>query len=397
MDPRKSTAVPPTCAKVTAAWVLVLAVVACLCAAQARAHEVQPAIADVTVSEGRVDVTVILNGEAIAAGIDLSSITDTNDAPNAADYDVLRALPPADFAARFRDGWDEFAAGLGLRAGEVPLDAELLSVETEPGEADSLPRQTRVLWTAALPVGDAPGGGDGVSFAWDERYGPVILRQIVEPEPESEDPYAAFLNPGQRSEEMPRTGTARLGTGAAILNYISIGYTHILPKGLDHILFVLGLFFFSLQMRPLVTQITAFTVAHTLTLALATLGIVRIPASVVEPLIALSIAYIAIENIVRPRLTGVRIAVVFAFGLLHGVGFASVLSDIGLSSGRFVISLISFNVGVELGQLSVVLAAYLGLGIWFGSKAWYRSAIVIPMSSVIGIIGLWWTIERVIL
>ena len=357
----------------------------------AQAHEVQPAIADVTVTQDEVAVTVILNGEAIVADIDLSSITDTNDAPNADVYDDLRALAPEVFADRFLEDWPAFAQGIDMRAGDARLDPVLSEVTTEPGEDEDLPRQTRVVWTAPLPEGDA-----GVSFAWDDAYGPLILRQIVETPPEGEDPYAAFLNPGQRSEEMPRTGTASLSVGQAIVNYIYIGYTHILPKGLDHILFVLGLFFFSVKLRPLVSQITAFTVAHTLTLALATLGIVRVPASIVEPLIALSIVYIAVENIFRPTLTRMRIAVVFGFGLLHGLGFASVLGDIGLSTGRFLTSLISFNVGVELGQLSIVLAAYLAIGIWFGNKPWYRRRIVIPASLLIGFVGLWWTVERLL-
>lgn len=359
--------------------------------AGARAHEVQPAIADVTVTQDEVAVTVILNGEAIVAGIDLSSITDTNDAPNADAYDRLRALPPEDFVDRFLEDWPGLAEGIDMRAGEASLAPVLSEVSTEPGEDAGLPRQTRVVWTAPLPEGDA-----GVSFAWDDAYGSLILRQIVEDPAEGEAPYAAFLNPGQRSEEMPRTGTASLSVGQAIANYIYVGYTHILPKGLDHILFVLGLFFFSVKLRPLVTQITAFTVAHTLTLALATLGILRVPASIVEPLIALSIVYIAIENIFRPSLTRLRIAVVFGFGLLHGLGFASVLGDIGLSTGRFLTSLVSFNVGVELGQLSIVLAAYLAIGIWFGQKPWYRRRIVIPASLLIGLVGLWWTFERLI-
>ena len=150
-------------------------------------------------------------------------------------------------------------------------------------------------------------------------------------------------------------------------------------------------------MRPLLWQVTAFTLAHTVTLALATLQIVTIPASIVEPLIAASIVYVAVENIFDGKVGWVRVAVVFCFGLLHGLGFASVLSDVGLQEGRFVVSLIGFNIGVELGQLSVIAAAFLAVGLPFGTSLWYRRAIAVPASCVIAAVGAWWTFERVFL
>jgi hypothetical protein len=136
------------------------------------------------------------------------------------------------------------------------------------------------------------------------------------------------------------------------------------------------------------------------TLALASLKIVSVPAAIVEPLIAASIVYVAVENIFGGRNNNVawtRVAVVFGFGLLHGLGFASVLSDVGLPEGRFVIALIGFNVGVELGQLAVVAAALLLFAMPFGRQTWYRSVIAIPASCLIAGIGAWWTFERVFL
>jgi len=138
--------------------------------------------------------------------------------------------------------------------------------------------------------------------------------------------------------------------------FVVEGFEHIIPKGLDHILFVFGLFLFSLAWRPLLAQITAFTLAHTVTLGLATLSVITIPTAqmwLIEALIAISIAYVAIENILRPKLGWWRIVVVFGFGLLHGLGFASVLGNLGLAQGQFVLSLIAFNIGVEFGQLTV--------------------------------------------
>jgi len=92
-----------------------------------------------------------------------------------------------------------------------------------------------------------------------------------------------------------------------------------------------------------------------------------------------------------------RTAVVFGFGLLHGLGFASVLGDIGLEPKRFVTDLVGFNIGVELGQLTVISGAFLSVGLWFGRKDWYRTVIAIPASTAIAIVGGYWFVERVFL
>jgi len=178
-----------------------------------------------------------------------------------------------------------------------------------------------------------------------------------------------------------------------ILRFIMLGYTHILPKGLDHILFVLGLFFFATRMRPLLWQITAFTVAHSITLGLAMTGIFSLPSRIVEPLIALSIAVVAIENIFFRKVKASRWLIVFGFGLIHGMGFASALRDLGLPPGKFWPVLASFNVGVELGQLTIVTAAFL-LTRWMWNKPWYFKRVVVPISSVITAIALYWVVQR---
>ena len=179
-----------------------------------------------------------------------------------------------------------------------------------------------------------------------------------------------------------------------IASYIMLGYVHILPKGLDHILFILGLFLFSPKLRPLLWQVTMFTLAHTLTLGLAMSGVVSLPARIVEPLIAASIAYVGIENIRSRALQNSRLALVFAFGLLHGLGFASVLADFGMERGAFMTSLISFNVGVELGQLTILLACFALVGYWFGQRSWYRKWVTVPASALITVIALYWMVER---
>lgn len=153
-------------------------------------------------------------------------------------------------------------------------------------------------------------------------------------------------------------------------------------------------FFLSPKLKPLLWQVTAFTLAHSVTLTLATMNIVRIPSEIVEPIIAASIAFVAIENLFTTTIHPWRPAIVFCFGLIHGLGFASVLKDVGLPSNQLVAALISFNVGVEIGQLSVIALAFLLVG-WWRNKKWYRSRIAIPASAAIACVGVWWTVQRI--
>ena len=178
--------------------------------------------------------------------------------------------------------------------------------------------------------------------------------------------------------------------------YAHSGFVHIIPLGLDHILFVLGLFLFSLSGRVLFYQISLFTLAHTFTLALSSLGIVLIAGQIVEPLIALSIAYVAIETIwAKSRFSLQRALLIIGFGLLHGLGFASVLADFGLPNAQFIPALISFNIGVEAGQIALVAPLYLLVRWWRPPARFYRFSIQIPVSVLIASIGLYWTLERV--
>lgn len=177
--------------------------------------------------------------------------------------------------------------------------------------------------------------------------------------------------------------------------YLALGFTHILPRGLDHVLFVLGIFLLAVRLKPVLWQVSAFTVAHTITLALTIYGVVSLSPKIVEPLIALSIVYVAVENVFTSTLHAWRPAVVFCFGLLHGMGFAGVLSEIGLPRSEFVPALLSFNLGVECGQLTVILVAFLLVGLPFRRRDWYRRRIVVPGSIAIALMGLFWFVQRV--
>lgn len=183
--------------------------------------------------------------------------------------------------------------------------------------------------------------------------------------------------------------------GDAAIIYLALGFKHILPLGFDHILFVLSLFLLSPKLKPIILQSTAFTVAHSVTLCLAAYNIISPSPKIIEPLIALSIVYVALENIFSPKLKPSRIGIVFLFGLVHGLGFAGALAEMGLPRNAYFISLVTFNIGVELGQLTIILAAWFLMAKWFADKPFYRSRIVIPLSILIACIAGFWTIERI--
>lgn len=188
-----------------------------------------------------------------------------------------------------------------------------------------------------------------------------------------------------------------ISTSDAAWIYLKLGYRHILPLGLDHILFVFSLFLLSPRIKTVLWQASAFTIAHTITLGLTMYHIITPPGFIVEPMITLSILYVSLENIFSPRLKASRIGVVFVFGLVHGMGFAGALGRLGLPQHAYFLSLVMFNAGVELGQMTIILVAWFLLAKWFGDKPYYRRKLVIPFSFGIAIVSSVWTFQRLFL
>ncbi|KGE04406.1 HupE/UreJ family protein [Pseudohaliea rubra] len=180
---------------------------------------------------------------------------------------------------------------------------------------------------------------------------------------------------------------------AELWSYGRAGFMHILPLGLDHLVFVLLLFLAAHSLRDLVLQVSVFTVAHSVTLALASYRVVEVPAALVEPLIALSIAWVAVENLRRPRPGAARLAVVFAFGLLHGLGFASALADLALPQSHTLLVLLAFNGGVEVGQLTFLAGLAVLLG-WYRQARAYRRRVVVPLSALSALLAGFWLVQR---
>ncbi len=241
--------------------------------------------------------------------------------------------------------------------------------------------------------GEIPPGAKTFQWRNDVAIGSYLLAQHNEGDAavarewlDNDKPASTPFELGKQVVPMTRT--------EVIERYLVLGFHHIVPEGIDHILFVLGIFLLSRRLKEVLWQVTAFTVAHTITLGLTIYGVVSVSPRIVEPAIALSIVYVAIENVLRSELKTSRIALVFAFGLLHGMGFAGVLREVGLPRAEFLSGLLSFNAGVELGQLAVILAATLVLGLPFGARTWYRGRVVVPASLLIGGVGAYWAVQR---
>lgn len=340
----------------------------------ARAHEL--GLVEVLVSfspEGDYKVEVPIDPVVLLQRIEVSegkAITETP-TPRQVREGLERGLP-------------EIARKLRVIFDGQPVEPAVSYAEAEP--TDGHPNG------AILAQGRVPEGAKEFQFVYKLVFTRYALKVLAA---DGGEPFIAWLEGAELSPPIRVVLPNPPTLAEVVKTYVWLGFTHILPKGLDHILFVLGLFLLSRRLRPLLWQVTAFTAAHTITLGLATFGVVSLPATIVEPLIALSIVYVAVENVLHENLGRFRVAVVFAFGLLHGLGFAGVLRELGLPKSQLFPALLSFNVGVELGQLTVIALAFLLISSWSRNKDWYHRRIVVPGSLLIAAVGAYWTIERI--
>jgi hydrogenase/urease accessory protein HupE len=260
--------------------------------------------------------------------------------------------------------------------------------ETEEGAA-----VVRIDLTGKFP----PGLSGPLKLVWNDDEDEPLALEVITPRP-GKKPKISVMRLAPRDEPtelmtIEASGVVEETKDSTLAGWIAAGFEHILPKGLDHILFILGLFLLQPKWRALLWQSSAFTIAHSITLALAILGIVTVPSSVVEPLIALSIAYVGLENLWVKELKPWRVALVFGLGLLHGMGFASVMQELDLPEGGILQPLVGFNVGVELGQITVLALAF-ALTFWWMKKPPFEKFRKIA-SGLIGIVGVYWTVERI--
>ncbi|WP_411826148.1 HupE/UreJ family protein [Luteolibacter sp. AS25] len=183
-------------------------------------------------------------------------------------------------------------------------------------------------------------------------------------------------------------------TAAVVPEYFMIGFTHIIPHGLDHILFLLALFFLTRNFSELLIQLTLFTFAHALTLGLSLYGFISAPTTIVEIAIALSICFVAVENLFKDHLSRWRPWVVFGSGLIHGLGFAHILRENPATPDNFLVALFSFNIGIEVGQIAVCSIAYLLVAAGW-KRDCYQRLIARPASILIALSGFCWALVRI--
>ncbi len=358
------------------------------------ADVVKPALVEISVNtDSTYTIELRASIEALLTGIN-ARYRNTRDAPNAAAYDELRVLD----ADALGKAFEPFKARL---VEEIELSFDGKSAPLTVTRVDiPEPGYTKVPRTSVIYLeGRVDRTVQSLSWYYPERFGDnaVRVRQVDAANEKWHWSAWQWLRKDQASEPFSLTEVfTRPSMATTIRTYTVAGFEHILPKGLDHILFILGIFLLSVKLRPLLWQVTMFTVAHTITLGLTMNGIIALPDNIVEPLIALSIAYIGLENIFARSLHASRLLLVFCFGLLHGMGFASVLQDFGMPADSFLTALISFNIGVELGQLAIISLAYLALGLWFARQEWYRRIVVMTGSAAIAVIGLYWTWDRIV-
>ena len=338
---------------------------------------------DVTLTiqaDGSFDVDLLYDLDALALGASI----DTDDSALVA---ALEQLTPNELDSHINRLKRLFERRVRVRfdGQPVPFDVTFPDHGTPKATEAVIPT---VLGLTAHLEGTIPTEANSVEFFASRAFANVQLTIIDLPR---DIETHLVLERGARSAPYDLMAATAPSTTTAM--YIWLGISHIIPQGLDHILFVLGLFLLSPKLRPLIWQVTAFTIAHACTLTAATFGTIAIDANIVEPLIAASIVYVAVENTLIDRLTSWRTVIIFCFGLLHGLGFANALNMVGLPNQERLLALLAFNAGIEFGQIAVITVAAGCIG-WFRNYDWYRTRIVVPASVLIALIGLAWVIER---
>jgi hydrogenase/urease accessory protein HupE len=262
-------------------------------------------------------------------------------------------------------------------------------LEAAWGDLEVLADRQALRLHARLPLEQPPGTVviEGVLFPYDPQHKTFVNVY------EGDHLQQAILDRGRTRFEY-FAGT-RQGLAAVAGRFVPAGVHHILV-GPDHVLFLIGLLLLGGTLRRLALIVTGFTLAHSVTLSLAALGLLRPPASIVEPAIALSIVYVGADNLLVRNGRDVRAWIAFGFGFVHGFGFAGVLGEMDLPPRALGLSLFSFNLGVEIGQLLVVAVVAAAVGALRARSAAFGQRLAFAGSIVVMTAGAFWFAERVV-
>lgn len=356
-------------------WGWLLVMTAALLPATARAHDVGTTQVALVIDANRqVAATIDVDPDALLLRLQIGAGEDL-------------ALPddPAARTAAIAARSEAFLSAVALSADGQPVP---LRFQYLPARAAD---DVRGAASTIQLTGIVPAGARHLTWRYDLPLGSYALRIVQPGFPE----VVHWLVGGRTSEPLPLRASASRSSWRVAREYLWLGVVHIVPRGLDHILFVLGLFLLRRDWRPLLAQVSVFTLAHSITLALSVTSTIEVPARLVEPLIGASIAWVAVNNLRSTALTPARLGVVFLFGLLHGLGFAGVLSELGLPAGSLAVALAAFNVGVEVGQLTVLATAAAATALVAARGGIpYRRWVTVPASVAIAIVGVYWTVSR---
>lgn len=360
----------------------------------APADVVKPALVEISIfADNTISVVIDLSLEAAMTNIG-TQYKNTKNSPNAAEYDELRNLNPENLRQRFLRFAPQFLSSIRLLVNGKTQDLTLKSIKSDIKGYTKRPRKT-ILTYIAQPEDWAK----TIQWQYAKVYGDSALRyQIVKKDQYNWSGWRWLRNGASSgtidiSLDSPNSTPTMLQT---LGQFIGIGFDHVIPLGWDHILFIVGMALSSLLWRKLLLLVTTFTLAHTLTLALAMAGVVEISPRITEPLIAFSIAYVAIENLLPRQSIKRKSIIVFLFGLIHGLGFAAMLKSFAMSADNFAITLIGFNIGVELAQIVLVFSVVTVLLLLKGRGLNYQKLMIIPVSILISLLGIYWGVERII-
>lgn len=363
------------------------------------AHDIEQVFARVTLEEDRWEGVVNLDGLLLWEYAHDGPVLEDGSNEWYASLSPVEAKAYMEFAELF---WrDRFAIALDGR--ECPFEISLPDALLLQKDVAGSPKEP--LTVVLRMEGRYASGGGKLTVSWADTDPPT--EETLEPDlavgvyvPGSNlGTTVVPVEEGEAVEIGEREGTVgeevtSKEAPASFWLWLKYGFEHILPKGLDHILFILGLFLLAPRWKPLLAQSAAFTVAHSITLGMVVLGVFSAPSALVEPLIALSIAYVGLENLFLKELKPWRLALVFALGLLHGMGFAGVMQELPVPEDQILAPLVGFNLGVELGQVAVLSGAF-ALTFWMLEKEKWWKWTRLAGSGAIAAVGLYWTVERV--
>ena len=353
------------------------------------AHEIKPAVVEFNKIENHISIVLTFNAEAFLANIDASVHKETKNSSNSKIYDELRLLSEEILKERVFKSKDQITNSIFIKTSEKTLNLKVVEIDVLEEKDIEKVRFTKIYFKTDNQIIETP-----ITFSTKKIFGPLIFKNFSNIDTDTQKPQSQWIKPGNQTNQIEiikeKTNFPNL-----LISVIWNGILHIIPYGFDHILFVLGLFFFSYKLKPLLIQVTTFTIAHSITLILGGLGYVTISPVIVEAIIAASIIWIGVENLFRKSMNISRIGVIFCFGLLHGLGFASMFKLIGLEGTDYFLNLLSFNVGIEIGQI-ITLAPLIILIPLFNRLSWYRILIAIPASIIIALFGADMFIDRVL-